>query len=192
MQILARVWSTLACVFVLCYVVVTYELAGVSHQLSIPIYRFTSERLILILAPLVLAAIVIHAMRRTTLAAAFLVICLSASAVLLICCFPHFRLPGYSGRFYWFTLPHLILAPLAAASVVIHAMRPTSITFRSSYISVLGQFLTWAFAVPYFWNESGGEGAANWIPFLGFYSLVLLGLGAALIRLADGIYRGRA
>ena len=30
-------------------------------------------------------------------------------------------LPGYAGSFYWFTLPHLILLPLAAAAVAIHA-----------------------------------------------------------------------
>lgn len=186
MKIVAWGLSAVVCAALQLNCWLAYDASCVFSDTGIPLSRLTMHHFIVILASLTVASVVLHAMAPTRLTAVSSAISLSGLVLYLACCYASFRWPGYNGRSYSFTIPHLILSPLAVAAVVIHALRPAKHTIRLFNICLFGLFLTWSFAFPFWLMARDTEGGMNWVA-AGFFLFLVLGLGAPLIRYAYSV-----
>lgn len=96
--------------------------------------------------------------------------------------------PGYAGSFYWFTLPHLVLLPLATAAVAIHAKYRTRAAFVSALICLSCLLPTWFFAGSQWPGGDDGPGLA-WFDGIGLASLLSTAIGLPLVYVAHRFYR---
>ena len=109
-------------------------------------------------------------------------------AVLLLHCGLAYFIAFNAMGFYWFTLPHLILLPLAIAAVAIHAKSQGTRAFVPSLICMACLLPTWFFASSLWPGGDDGPGMA-WVVGIGILSLLTAVIGLPLIYAAHRIYQ---
>ena len=97
---------------------------------------------------------------------------------------------GYAGSFYWFTIPHLLLVPLSAVMVALHAILRKEGTLTASFLCLSCLLLTWLYAGAHWPGGDDGPGMA-WIYGVGLASVLSTALGMPLVWLAHRIARSR-
>lgn len=90
--------------------------------------------------------------------------------------------PGYSGSFYWFAVPHLVLLPLCIGAIFADILLKRKITFLIASISLLCLFATYAFALEQWPGGDDGPGMA-WAFAVGFASLINVIIGVPSLYL---------
>lgn len=85
-------------------------------------------------------------------------------------------LPGYAGSFYWFTVPHLIILPLASALVLAAMLHQNTRIWFASLLCVCAILPTWLLAALSWSGGDDGPGMAWWYG-VGLASLLTTALG---------------
>lgn len=118
-------------------------------------------------------------------------ICVSLLIHSWIACTVTGILPGYAGSFYWFTLPHLVMAPLAIAVIAVHAKLRTRTSFVSAFICLSCLLPTWFFAGSQWPGGDDGPGMA-WVFGVGLSSLLITAIDLPLVYFAHRFYKRSA
>jgi hypothetical protein len=95
-------------------------------------------------------------------------------------------LPGYSGSFYWFTTPHLILALLSPVFVIVDFKLVARWSVTIASVSMLGLPVTYWFAATRWPGGDDGPGIA-WALLVGGFSLVTVLAGIPLLLLGHRV-----